>query len=709
MKFKKICMLMLAFLLLAGIPVYAAPYMSYTYDYWNVEVPSPHAYVPDKVITGLDVGVGQLKTPHDIFVDDNGHVYVLDTGNNRIIHLDSEWNLVRVISQFDNNGKTERFNVPRGIHVNSNGDIYVADRENGRIVVLDKDANLKMLVTSPAEDQPELFTSDFRFRPDKLAVDKYGTIYVISMGVYDGIMEFDEFGDFQGFQGAPTVNPTLADYIWRLISTKAQRARMKLFLPVEHSNIAVDKDGFVYATAIGGEIEEQERIRRLNTAGKDVLRRIETAPPIGDYIGNPSIFVDVVPRENGIYSILDRQRGRIFTYDANGSLLYAFGTLGDVDGAFRNPVAIAEKDGHLLVVDAIKNSVTVFRPTEYKEMIHNAVAYYDNGFYDEAAELWQKILERNSNYDLAYTGIGRALLMQGDYAGAMYNFKLANNRVEYSEAFKLYRKSVIEDYFGLILFLVAALIIYLLIITSKETEVDIAEAKAKVAATYAEVKEWEAMPKRPFKIKVRRLLRALQYSFKVIVSPFEGFWDLKHEARGNLSAALTILAGVVVTYLYMLQSTGFIFNEQNPRTLNIITEAVSIIIPFFLWAGINWSLTTLMNGKGSFKDIVIASAYALVPFILINVPLTFISNYLSADEGAFYYLFLAISLIWSIGLLFFGTMVIHDYSLPGTIFVTLLILVGIGIALFIVLLFLDIIFQLFGFIQEVYNEFVFRL
>ena len=166
---------------------------------------------------------------------------------------------------------------------------------------------------------------------------------------------------------------------------------------------------------------------------------------------------------------------------------------------------------------------------------------------------------------------------------------------------------------------------------------------------------------------------------------------------------------LVLSYLVMYQFSGFIFNTRNPRYLNLVSESVSILVPILMWVTINWSLTTLMNGKGSYKEILIATAYSFTPLILVLIPMTIISNYLTADEGAFYYLIMSIALVWSLMLLFFGTMVVHEYSLGATIGVTIFILVGMGITMFIALLFVDIVLQLFAFIGEVYREFAFRL
>ena len=42
-----------------------------------------------------------------------------------------------------------------------------------------------------------------------------------------------------------------------------------------------------------------------------------------------------------------------------------------------------------------------------------------------------------------------------------------------------------------------------------------------------------------------------------------------------------------------------------------------------------------MDGKGTLKEIYIASAYALTPIVLINVPMTIVSNYLTLNEDSF--------------------------------------------------------------------------
>ena len=143
---------------------------------------------------------------------------------------------------------------------------------------------------------------------------------------------------------------------------------------------------------------EDEAIKRLNPTGEDIIHRNGFHPMRGDSAANfhkdeandtRSRFVDIIARENGMYSALDRQRGRIFSYDNQGNLLYVFGGLGDAIGLFQRPVALSERPGEIAVLDAA-GRVTVFKPTEYALLIHSAIDYYNKGNYEQSTIQWGK-------------------------------------------------------------------------------------------------------------------------------------------------------------------------------------------------------------------------------------------------------------------------------------------------------------------------------
>ncbi|SEN70821.1 Yip1 domain-containing protein [Amphibacillus marinus] len=207
---------------------------------------------------------------------------------------------------------------------------------------------------------------------------------------------------------------------------------------------------------------------------------------------------------------------------------------------------------------------------------------------------------------------------------------------------------------------------------------------------------------------MRSYLAELKYSLHVVVRPFDGFWDLQREQRGSLRAALTIVLLTIATYIFRRQYTGFLFNYNQITRLNIVLEVISVLLPFLLWCVANWCLTTLADGEGTFIEIFNATAYALTPIVLINLPLIPISYLITSEEGAFYYFFLTISLIWTVCLIILSTMITHQYSMKKTFLTITGILIGMAVMVFIGLLFTSVIQQIFGFFYVIYREIVFR-
>lgn len=201
----------------------------------------------------------------------------------------------------------------------------------------------------------------------------------------------------------------------------------------------------------------------------------------------------------------------------------------------------------------------------------------------------------------------------------------------------------------------------------------------------------------------------LKYSLYVIFHPFDGFWDLKHEKKGSKRTASIILTAVIIVYIVARQFTGYILNENTQEDLNLFSEVFSVLLPFTLWCVSNWGVTTLMDGKGTFGDIYITSAYALVPIIIINVPMVLISNIITFDEKDLYFVLNSISIIWTAFLLFVGIMTVHQYNVKKTISTIVIAIVGMAAMLFLSLLFFGLIQQLINFLYVFYIELTLRI
>lgn len=457
-RIRKIIIIPVLLIVMMGSTVSASaenlPYDAYNYDYWDNIVFSPAAYIPDGNISGTDIGVGSFSNPQDMCIADDGRIYICDTGKNRIVVLEPDMKtVVRVIESFDNEGKEDTFSAPYGVFVSSKNELYIADSENRRIVVLDENANLVRFVQNP---ESEVLEDDYVFTPLKVSVDYADRVYAVAKGMFEGIMVFDENGEFTGFSGTINVKITMVEKIWRKLSTKAQRAGQILFVPTEFTGIDIDEDGFVYATNVDS--EGAQAVRRLNPKGEDVIKKGKSGSiggdriidGAGDYAGASNI-VDVVVRDKGIYSVLDSRRGRIFTYDHEGNLLYIFGGLGTQAGTFITPVAIEATGNKILVLDANQRSVLIFSSTQYGNLINDAIGLRYDGDETLAVEKWREVLKLDANNELANTGIGKAYLTAGDNELAMKYLKIGMDKTYYSVAYKRYRNEYLKSHLGYIL------------------------------------------------------------------------------------------------------------------------------------------------------------------------------------------------------------------------------------------------------------------
>lgn len=207
---------------------------------------------------------------------------------------------------------------------------------------------------------------------------------------------------------------------------------------------------------------------------------------------------------------------------------------------------------------------------------------------------------------------------------------------------------------------------------------------------------------------MNKLISDCRYSLHVITRPFDGFWDLKNEKRGRLGLAIAVIVLTIMTFVIQKQNTAFLFNTNKLEEINVVLDITTVLLVYILWCAANWALTTLMDGEGSMRNILIYSAYALIPIVLINLPLVAVSHVITADEAAFYYALSTVSYIWAAFLLFVGTLVTHQYSILKTVLTIFLIFIGMMILLFIGLLFFYVIAEMVNYGLSIYTELRYR-
>ncbi len=699
-------LLLLALMTLFGaMPVSASePYQTYTYSSDGFALHSPAAYTPYKIVDSTTMGLSvPFDDATDLFVDGDLNVYLVDSKNNRIIVMDQHYNVTMEIVTFVNsNGVYDRFESPKGVFVNEKN-IYVCDTENQRIVVFDKQGNYDRTIEKP---NSPLFGQDSFFKPIAMAVDQYNKIYVISSSTHQGVIVMDEDGSFNGFIGAQKVDYNLFQVIWSSFMTEEQKAQQMSYVPTTFNNIAVDSDGFIYVTnssieeanqmgAIESKNADYSPVKKLNSAGREIMQRNGFFDPGGEvdirtdskaaYQGVSEI-VDVGVGPEFTWSIIDKKRSKVFTYDTNGNLLFAFGDEGSQLGNLSNLGAVVYQGDFLLLLDSTDDRFTVYERTEYGDLLIDALRLENERHYNEAVQCWYKVLQRNNNFDTAYIGIGKSLYRSGHYEEAMEYLGAAYETDNYSKAYQEMRKIWIADFFILIPIVIVAVCLGWGFLMKKVKKVNYETAHSRGKRTY---------------------IQELCYSFHLVYHPFDGFWDLKHEKRGSMRAALTILAVVILAFFYQSVGTGYIMNPKDNYS-TIFVQILSVGIPLVLWAVSNWCLTTLFDGEGSLKDIIIACCYGLSPLPILLIVSTLLSNVVTLNESQIVTLLVVVGAIWALFLIFFGMMVTHDYSMYKTIVTTLGTIVAMALIMFVAVLFTSLLGKILSFVTSIATELSYR-
>lgn len=448
--------------------------LRYNYSYYGDVVHSAPGMTYAAYFNAQTLGT-TLMSPED-FVIYNDVIYLIDSVENKIITINPSFELqgeyvsfplsADYIDQLTGEGVTDFSDLTLkgalGLDVKDSG-IYISDTGNYRIIKL----NHQFEVIDVFEGMDDPTFDELAFEPKNITVDSTERMYVVAKNVYEGIIEVNSDGSFNRFTGVNPVSLTPIEIFRRSLMTEAQLAQLQLYLPTEYTSVQINERSFIYATSKPSDNNAENTIQLINPKGVDVIKKNGYHPPMGDIhyidgmnnyvVSGPSLLVDIAATEDGIYTVLDQKRSRLFTYDSEGNLLYINGDEGSQSDKFTEGVAIGYLGDDLLVLDRKSRTMIVYRLTDFGRAVNEAVGYHVRGEFDQAAVIWEDVLKLNTNYEIAYNGIGKYLLREGRYREAMDYFNLGHDQYYFSKAFKEYRNQMIKDNFGYIV-LVAVLL-----------------------------------------------------------------------------------------------------------------------------------------------------------------------------------------------------------------------------------------------------------
>jgi DNA-binding beta-propeller fold protein YncE len=275
-----------------------------------------------------------FNTPRNLAFGPDGSIYVADTGNHRVVHLDltgqilNTWGSQTPANQVPPAPGT--FNEPWGITVDPQGNVYVADTWNHRIQKFSADGTflLEWGTGGVATEGSSLF-----WGPRSVAVDpESGNVYVTDTG-NKRVAVFDANGTFLFDFGL--TEPGMLN---------------------EPVGLAIDPNGIVY-------VADTWNLRVVSfTLDGQYLSDWRVYGWNSDTLDNkPYIAVDA----SGRVYVTDPEGYRVIGFEPGGEALVAFGQYGQEPESFALPIGIAiAPDGKVWIADAGNNRLAAFVPLE---------------------------------------------------------------------------------------------------------------------------------------------------------------------------------------------------------------------------------------------------------------------------------------------------------------------------------------------------------
>lgn len=295
--------------------------------------PDAYAAIQRQVTPVQTVADAGLTAPRGLAIAPDGSIYVADTGNSRIAHIDAAGKILTTWGSRTPDGQSPpapgTFVEPWGVALDAQGDVYVADTWNHRVQKFD--ANGKFLLEWGGSGQPGSGPNGF-WGPRGIAVSADGRVYLTDTG-NKRVVVFDANGKY-------------------LQEFKAE-GDSALDEPV---GIALGVDGRVYVADTWN----------LRVAVFSADGQYQTGWPVqgwtSDTLDNkPYIAVDAQGR---VY-VTDPDGYRVIVFSPAGEPLAVFGEFGPEENAFGLPVGIAATaDGTLWVLDAGNNRLAKFAPVK---------------------------------------------------------------------------------------------------------------------------------------------------------------------------------------------------------------------------------------------------------------------------------------------------------------------------------------------------------
>lgn len=652
-----------------------APYVTYTINGYGQIRQTQTAYLAHATITKFDEE--SLTSPSDICIAEDGLLYVADSGNRRIVVGDAQGKFIKTIGE----GTLQN---PRGVYVTDNGDVYVADRDAGKILIFDSNGNLIQEYGKPSSP---LYGDEVSFLPIKIVVNDAGIMFVICESNTNGIVEISptEGGTFLGYFGTNNAARDIMTIIYRAILTDAQRAKMVSNIPATPTNLTIDNKGLIYTVTRGN---QNETLKRLNIAGTNMIANND-----GTYADTPTAVV--AGNHDNVY-VADQQ-GYIFEYNNEGEMLFVFG--GPDDGSQRvglstmvSGISIDSQD-RIYVLDSDKAQIQIYQPTEFTNLLHEALYLYSKGRYTEAKVPLTDILKMNSMFDYANKAMGRCYFYEDNYDEALRFARLAKDYTGYSDAYWEIRNVWLKNYIMIAILVIVLIVVAIMLVRFFDKRNHILKK-----------------PKKAMKnLKKNWFISNLTYTWHFMRHPSDGAYGIAAEGRANWIVSTLILAIFMIEFVISKYTCGFLMKDVMEGRYEILSDIGMILVVMIAVTACTYLVCTINEGEGTVKKIYTFFCYSLLPYILFMPIIYLLSHVLTSNEIFLTNMLYILTYGWIVVIAIIGLKEVNNFSMAQTVKVILLTAFTALILALLIFIIYVLWAQVFEFVYALVGEGVYRL
>ena len=415
---------------------------------------------------------------------------------------------------------------------------------------------------------------------------------------------------------------------------------------------------------------------------------------------NPDAYDDypvaVVPGNyDNVY--MATARGFIYEFNNEGDMLFVFG--GADDGRSRiglstNVSAITvDSTDHLYTLDTDKSQIQIFQPTEFTNLLHQALYLYSKGRYTESKEPLTQVLTMNSMFDYANKAMGRALQQEEDYNSAVSYAKLAKDYSGYSDAFWEIRNVWLKQNLVPVIVVLVVLAILWKLIGYLDRKKNI------LAPVHNQIK----------KIKEKKLIQQLTYGLYFMKHPIDGCYGVRREKKASYLASNILLLIFILYNIISKYFCGFLMKNVREGRYEIVMDVGIVVVVLAFAVVCNYLVCTINDGEGTAKQIYCSFIYSLTPYFILQ-PIVFVLSHVLTYNEYFLIDFVNIVIyVWIVVLLILSVKEINNYSMKETAKVIFLTFFTALIGALLIFIIYVLWMQVFDFISAIKGEVVYRI